>query len=464
MQIADLPVAEASAAMLDGTLTVQDIVGACQARCRRFNGRFRAFSHFAPENSLPVDALQAELVGGKIRGPMHGIPVTVKGNMPVASLPWTEGSATFANRIATADASIVARVRRAGGIILGTTTLSELAMYGVRNAFEPLGLNPWDEDRTAGGSSTGAGVAASLGMATINIGTDSGGSIRNPACHTGVVGFMASADTLPGGGTPTHTPSLPSLGLIARHVSDVVLAYRTLSATPISAVEPTLRLLVPRRLIEQMCDDETLALFDKALELLEHSGIVLINRDFASWRNGETAAGVISLFEGSRALDRMDYTKASEGIRLRREQGLRITEQEYVAARRATAETRCELSEALASGNADAIISPTWPFAAPLIDADSVRVRGEQVFVDPRRNIFVRAANAAAAAAVTLPMGMYPLARVPAGLHLMAAHRSDHRLLATAAHVEQALPHLPPPPPLAYAQLAASDLVGSTAP
>lgn len=455
VDLTDLPIAGAAAAMSNGILTVKDLVCTYQARCRRFNARYRAFSHVAPDNSLPVDALQVELAAGRPRSPLHGIPFSIKGNIPVAGMPWTEGSRIFANRVASVDASIVARVREAGGIVLGTTTLSELAMYGVRNPFEPMGLNPWDENRTAGGSSTGAGVAACLGMAAINIGTDSGGSVRNPACHNGVVGFMASGHALPTDGVPTHAPSLPALGLIARCVADVALAFRVLSTLRASETPITLRVLVPRRLIDQMCDDETLDLFNSALDLLGRSGITLIDHDFSSWRSGEAAAGLISLFEGSRALDRMDYTKASEGLRLRRDKGLRISDQEYETARRAVAQMRRELSEALTAENADAVISPTWPFPAPLIDADTVPVRGRPVPVDPHRNIFVRAANAAATAAVTVPMGLYPSARVPAGLHLMAAPGSDDRLLALARRVEQALPTLPPAPPLVYVQSAA---------
>jgi Asp-tRNA(Asn)/Glu-tRNA(Gln) amidotransferase A subunit family amidase len=446
--IADLPAAKAAAAISDGSLTVRDVVDACEARIRRFNARFLAFSHLTSTNLLPTNALQAEVSHRKIRGPLHGIPMSVKGNIPAASMPWTEGSSIFSKRVATADATIVARMKSAGAVVLGMTTLSELAMYGVRNPFEPLGLNPWNEGRTAGGSSTGAGVAACLGMAMVNVGTDSGGSIRNPACHVGAVGFMASADTLPNSGIPNHVPSFPALGLIAKRVSDVSLAYRALSVSRYVAAKPTRRLIVPRRIIEQVCDEETQALFDRALKLVEQSGVTLIDRDLATWRNGELAAGTVSLFEGSRALDRMDYKKASEGLCLRREKGLKITEEEYYSARRAVSELCRELREAITSHKADAIVSPTWPFAAPTIGADTVRIRGSTIPVDPSRNIFVRAANAASAAALTLPMGIYPSAQVPAGFHLMAPGGSDHRLLAIALQAEQALPSLPLPPPL----------------
>ena len=157
---ASLTITEAVTALSNGQLKILDLLRSCQDRIQRFNNRFRAFSHLASFSTAEIDALQAEFRRGKARSPLHGLTIGVKGSIPVASLPWTEGSAIFANRIATTDAAIVSRARQAGAIILGTTTLSELAMYGVCNAFEPMGINPWCPKRKAGGSSTGAGVAA----------------------------------------------------------------------------------------------------------------------------------------------------------------------------------------------------------------------------------------------------------------------------------------------------------------
>ena len=452
---ASLTITEAVTALSNGQLKILDLLRSCQDRIQRFNNRFRAFSHLASFSTAEIDALQAEFRRGNARSPLHGLTIGVKGSIPVASLPWTEGSAIFANRIATTDAAIVSRARQAGAIILGTTTLSELAMYGVRNAFEQMGINPWCPERTAGGSSTGAGVAACLGMASVNIGTDSGGSIRNPACHTGVVGFMASADTLPAGGVPEHVPSLPALGLIARSVADVTVAYETLSPDTSCDPRPTQRLLVPRCLIEQVCDEETASLFARALQHLRSNHFALIDCDISSWRDGEAAAGIISLFEAARSLRRMDCALASDGIRDRRDAGLRVSERAIDKARRSAAIFCREMTNALDVANADAFISPTWPFAAPLIDEQSVSIRGEKISVDPHRNCFVRAANAAGATALTLPMGLYPGAHVPAGIHLMAARARDHRLLAVAARVEHAMPRLPLPPPLRETALSA---------
>ena len=407
-------------------------VSAALDRIAKLNPIYRAFSHLGP------------LAAPQAPGPLHGLAVSVKGNIPVAGLPWTEGSGIYAGRIARQDAAIVARVRAAGGVVVGTTTLSELAMYGVTNAFEPMGLNPWNVERTAGGSSTGAGVAAALHMAQVNIGTDSGGSIRNPACHCGVVGFMPCIGALPRGGGPNHTPSLSTMGLIGRSVADVEAAYRALADVP-AAPAPARRLLVLRGLIERMCDDETQALFSAALA---RTGFEFVYDDIPGWLEGERAAGVVSLYESGQVLARMDLSRASNGIRARAAAAARLSMDEVEKAKAACASLRRNVAAALQGAGADAIATPTWPFAAPAIAAETVMVKGHSVPVDPHRSCFVRAANAIDACAITLPMGLYAGAGVPAGLHLTAEGGSEPRLLAVAHLIEAAMPSLPPAPPL----------------
>lgn len=393
----------------------------------RFNARFRALSHVATDVERQLERAP--------RGPLHGLAVTVKGSIPVAGLPWTEGSALFAGRVAQKDAAIVARARAAGGVVVGTTTLSELAMYGVENPFEPMALNPWDPARTAGGSSTGAGVAAALGMGDVNIGTDSGGSIRNPACHCGVVGFMPSRGALSLAGQPLHVPSLTTVGLIGRTVDEVEMAWQALAEAPGAAAKPPARVSVPRRLVEEMCDDETLALFRRAI-----AGLDVVEREIPGWTEGERAAGIVSLAECGVALAGMDLAKASDGIRARAANAARLAPRDIDAAREACARLEAALGEI--------VVTPTWPFAAPPIHAQTVEVRGRMVPVDPHRNCFVRAANAANACAITIPMGLYPTARVPAGLHLVAPAGAERSLLAAARAIAANLPALPPPPPL----------------
>ncbi len=433
--------------LADGRARIPSLVADSLDAISRLNPAYRAFSHLSDDAMVQADALQAALDAGRSRSPLHGLPVSVKGNIPVAGLPWTEGTRIHASRTAARDAGIVQRVRAAGGIVLGTTTLSELAMYGVTNAFEPMALNPWDTARTAGGSSTGAGVACALGITPVNIGTDSGGSIRNPACHCGVVGFMPRIGGLSTEGKANHAPSLSSVGLIGRRVIDVETAWDVLSDRPGTRVEaPHRRLLVLRELVETMCDDETLELFAEACRRLVDAGFELVDGEVPGWMAGEHAAGVVSLFESGQALAHMDISLASDGIRLRAANAARLDASVVDAARAACASLRRSLPATLQSAGASAVLTPTWPFAAPGLDTQSLVVGGRSVPIDPHRNCFVRAANAVDACAISLPMGLYPGARVPAGVHLTAPGGHERTLLALARAAEDCLPGLPPLP------------------
>jgi Asp-tRNA(Asn)/Glu-tRNA(Gln) amidotransferase A subunit family amidase len=442
-------IADLQARLAAGSLRVPELIGQSLAAIARLNPTYRAFSHLADDAMAQAEALQRELDAGRSRGPLHGLAVGVKGSIPVAGLPWTEGTNIFRTRVAQRDAGVVQRVRAAGGIVLGTTTLSELAMYGVTNAFEPMGLNPWDVTRTAGGSSTGGGVSSALGITQVDIGTDSGGSIRNPACHCGVVGFMPRIGGLSAQGKANHSPSLSTIGLIGRSVVDVETAWDMLADVPGARIDaPPRRLLVLRDLVDTMCDDETLELFAAACARMEEAGFELVDGEVPGWMAGEHAAGVVSLFESGRALAQMDIALASEGIRQRAANAAKLGAATVDAARAACAALRRSLPEALHAAGAGAVFTPTWPFAAPGLDTQSLGVRGRSVPIDPHRNCFVRAANAVDACAISLPMGLYPGARVPAGVHLAAPGGDERMLLALARLAERCLPALPPLPPL----------------
>jgi aspartyl-tRNA(Asn)/glutamyl-tRNA(Gln) amidotransferase subunit A len=435
------------ARLTGGGLRIPSLIARSVDAIAALNPSFRAFSHLADDVMARAGALQDELDAGHWRSPLHGIAVSVKGSIPVRGLPWTEGSRIFASRIAPHDAGIVSRVRSAGGVVLGTTSLSELAMYGVTNAFEPMGLNPWDVSRTAGGSSTGAAVASALGIAQVNIGTDSGGSVRNPACHCGNVGFMPRIGGLSLEGQANHVPSLSSVGLIGRSVEDVETAWAVLADAPGARIDiPRPRLLVLRALVDTMCDDPTQGLFAQACARMVDAGIELVSGDVAGWMAGEHAAGIVSLFESGRALAGMDLSRASDGILQRARHAAQLDAATVDAARQACSALQRALPAALQAAGAHAVLSPTWPFAAPDIEAQAVAVRGRTVPIDPHRNCFVRAANAMDACAISLPMGLYSGAGVPAGVHLTAPGGHERRLLALARAVEGCMPALPPPP------------------
>ncbi len=391
---------------------------------------FRAFSHRVASPAAPSP------------GPLTGVTLAVKGNIPVAGLPWTEGSAVFATRIATEDAACVARLKAAGAVVVGMTTLSEMAMYAPDNAAEPMGLNPFDVTRTAGGSSTGSGVAVALGQAMLGLGTDSGGSVRNPALHGGVVGFKPSLGAWDYTGVTQPAPSLDTLGLIARDVATLARGAAVLG-TPRGIATP--RLLVPATLIATSADCATRAFFAAALDRCRAAGIETIEAEIPLWREADAACGVISLAEGGAWLDLLP-ADAPIGPRLvARRAAFRALDPATVTAARATCSAFTQaLRDALRDGGA--IATPSWPFAAPLIEAETVEMDGKTIPLDPARSIFVRTANAAGAPAITLPAGLYAAERVPFGLHLLAAPGEDAALLTLAAMVEAALPPAPTPP------------------
>jgi amidase len=153
-------------------------------------------------------------------GALSGVTVAVKDNIPVAGMPWTDGSAVWRDRIADEDDVAVARVRAAGAAILGKTNLPELAAaVGTTNAIFPATNNPWRDGITPGGSSGGSAAAVAAGMAGVALGTDMGGSIRIPASCCGVVGLRPSPDRVP---TSAIDPAgLSVIGQLGRTVGDV---------------------------------------------------------------------------------------------------------------------------------------------------------------------------------------------------------------------------------------------------
>ncbi|MGI5291468.1 amidase [Nonomuraea polychroma] len=183
-----------------------------------------------------------ELAAGTDRGPLHGIPVAVKDLIMIAGLRVTMGSRHFAGHVPEADAACVARLRRAGAVIVGTTTTHEFAYgpTGDRSASGPA-RNPWDPGRMTGGSSAGSGAAVAAGLVPLALGTDTGGSVRIPAALCGVAGFKPAYDAIPADGVYPLSRTLDHVGVLAGTAEDCLLAYTCLTepAGPAHAAPPT---------------------------------------------------------------------------------------------------------------------------------------------------------------------------------------------------------------------------------
>jgi aspartyl-tRNA(Asn)/glutamyl-tRNA(Gln) amidotransferase subunit A len=223
-----LTLAEASAAIQSRAITSLQLTEACLARIANYDAKLGAFITVMSEGALALaKARDAELQAGKSRGPLHGIPIALKDNIDTAGVRTTAGSAVFASRVPEEDAIVVARLLAAGAVIIGKTNLYEFAMGGM-SFFGPV-RNPWALDRIPGGSSSGAAAALAAGLCLGAIGTDTGGSVRQPAAYCNLVGLKPTNGLVPVRGIVPGVLSLDCCGPLTRTVADAALLLNALA-------------------------------------------------------------------------------------------------------------------------------------------------------------------------------------------------------------------------------------------
>src|SRR5215218_2091983 len=215
------------AAQRIGTVTSRDLVEKYLARIRAYDQdgpRLNAMIALNPRALEEADALDAERRTGRVRGPMHGIPIVVKDNYATAGMPTTAGSLALAGFQTGRDAFMVKKLKDAGAIIIGKTNLHELA-YGITSISSMGGQtrNPYDPARNPGGSSGGTGAAVAASFAAAGMGTDTCGSIRNPASENSLFGLRGTAGLSSRDGIVPLAHSQDIGGPLARTVTDLLL-------------------------------------------------------------------------------------------------------------------------------------------------------------------------------------------------------------------------------------------------
>ncbi|MDZ7708637.1 MAG: Asp-tRNA(Asn)/Glu-tRNA(Gln) amidotransferase subunit GatA [Trueperaceae bacterium] len=217
-------------AVAAGTVRARDVVDAALARADQVQAATNAFTELLPERArAAADRLDAARAAGTALPPLAGVPFVAKANLCVEGVATTAGSAILADFRPPYDATVIARLEAAGAILIGMGNMDEFGMgsSSESSAHGPV-RNPWNDARVAGGSSGGPAVAVAAGVVPLALGTDTGGSVRQPAAFCGVLGFKPTYGTLSRHGVIAYGSSLDQVGVLARGALDVGLVMDAL--------------------------------------------------------------------------------------------------------------------------------------------------------------------------------------------------------------------------------------------
>ena len=303
-------------------------VAVCEAHLERImalDPKVSAFNTVPAERALDrARALDDHQRTGKPLGPLHGVPVAIKDNMCTAGVPTTASSKILRGFVPPYSATVVERLEAAGAVMLGKTNLDEFAM-GSSTENSALGAtkNPWDLERTPGGSSGGSAAAVAGRMVPLALGSDTGGSIRQPAALCGIVGLKPTYGRVSRYGLMAFASSLDQIGPLTCSVADAALAVQVIGghdghdATSSTEAMPDLlasltgevkglRIGVPKAFLGEGVDAPVLAAFDEAMKTLAARGATLVDIELPHAGYGIPVYYLIATAEASSNLARYD--------------------------------------------------------------------------------------------------------------------------------------------------------------
>jgi aspartyl-tRNA(Asn)/glutamyl-tRNA(Gln) amidotransferase subunit A len=480
-ELTRLSASEIAAAIASGEISAVEVAQVHLDRIAAVNEKVHAFLHVDREGALAAArVVDAKRANGERLGSLAGVPLALKDVFVQKGVPTTCGSRILEGWRPPFDSTVVRRLRDAGVVVLGKTNMDEFAMGSSteNSAYGPT-RNPWDLGRIPGGSSGGSSAAVSSYQAPLGIGTDTGGSIRQPAAVTGVVGVKPTYGGVSRYGLVAFSSSLDQAGPLARTVLDAALLHEViaghdpLDSTSIDAPVPPvaeaariadvsgLRVGVVKELSGEGYQTGVEQRFHEAVELLAKLGADVIEVSCPHFVYALPAYYLIAPSECSSNLARFDGMRY--GLRVG-DDGTRSTEEVMALTRAAgfgpEVKRRIMLGTyALSSGyydayygqaqkvrtlitrdfdrafeSVDVLVSPTTPTTAFTI--------GERVD-DPMAmylaDLCTIPANLAGNAAMSLPCGLAPEDGLPVGLQIMAPTLADERVYRVGAAVEAAL-------------------------
>jgi aspartyl-tRNA(Asn)/glutamyl-tRNA(Gln) amidotransferase subunit A len=468
-----------------GAVRAEDVTRGALARIAALEPKLDAFLLVLAERALEqAHAVDAAVVGGRDPGPLAGVPVALKDILGLEGVPTTCGSRMLEGYRPLFTATAVSRLEAAGAIIVGKTNMDEFAMgSSTENSAYKKTRNPWDAERVPGGSSGGSAAAVAAGMVPVALGSDTGGSIRQPAAMCGVVGLKPTYGRVSRYGLVAFASSLDQIGPLARSVEDAALVTSVLAGRDprdaTTAAEPVpdfrqslatgaagLRVGVPRAFLQEGVEAGTLAAFEDALEVLAKLGATLVDVSLPTLPHAIATYYLIATAEASSNLARFDGVRyglragaarslaalygdtrdAGFGPEVKRRILLGTFalsagyyDAYYARAQRVRALLRGDFARAFES--CDAVATPTAPTPAFRL--------GEKTG-DPLQmylaDIFTVPANLAGLPALSVPCGFS--SGLPVGLQLVGRAFDEPTLLRLGDAYERATPHHEARPPL----------------
>ena len=359
-------------------------------RIERLNPELNAIVTESPDMEERAREAERAVLRGDELGPLHGVPFTVKDTFDTAGLRTTRGSLHFVNRIPERDATVVARARRAGAILVGKTNTPEFALWWeTANLVFGRTSNPHDPRRTSGGSSGGDAVAVATGMSSLGLASDLGGSIRLPAHYCGVVGFKPTHGRIPlTGHFPDTLFRFTHAGPVVRSVRDAALALSVLEgpdgadwyATPPPVPRPEAKLRIGWTAEPALgpVDPEIATAVGLAAEALADTGAKVTRAEPAGFAEVDANALTLALY-GAESSAYFDQLVGERGDLLhpiirRRLESRAASLDEYVAAEAAVERLRRDLVSFFR--RYDVLLCPTSPVTAPPHEAAEIEIGG----------------------------------------------------------------------------------------
>jgi aspartyl-tRNA(Asn)/glutamyl-tRNA(Gln) amidotransferase subunit A len=442
---------EASQQIRAKKISPVELTRACLDRIGLSNPRLNAFITVMAEQALgQARALEAELHTGKWRGPLHGIPIGLKDLFDTAGVKTTCASAVFADRIPAEDAEVVVRLKRAGAVLVGKQNMHEFA-YGstsVPSHFSPV-HNPWNAGRIAGGSSGGSAASVAAGLCFGALGSDTGGSIRQPAAYCGITGLKPTYGRVSTRGVVPLSWSLDHAGPLCRTAADAALLLEAIAgydpgepnsadyplerySTTIHAKTGALKVGVVRRPFFEQLDPEIEAAVNKAIEAIGKFTAVAGEAQLPAY-------GMLPIVRAEAYAFHLPYfTRNPELYQPQTRQliaaGAAVTAADYIEARRELERLRRSVGSVFSSF--DLLITPATP-VSPITIEEAAAPEARAPFGVPRALRNTEPFDIFGLPAISIPCG-FTQAGMPIGLQIAGPRFGESRVLALAHAYQQA--------------------------